>query len=230
MTNRFFSEREPPGVDLCAGRDVFPLHGNRQDLNAWQPPPRRVTCKWRKCFISPRAPRSLFMTIFHVFSWTRILQGFNQLPRTSQPAPKRRFLLKHFSTFSNWMLVHYNAWYSTSRALFPRRRWPPAAWCLWSPALVRLTKTRRTTSPQKAFESLAFKPPPQTFLVENLVRFLSLCFLSVVISVNHLKTNLFQSLQFTYSHRKSFSNFLMWLWIFKWRKRSFVFAPNFPNL
>ena len=103
------------------------------------------------------------MTSFHVFSWTRILQGFNRLPRTSQPAPKRRFLLKHFSTFSNWMLVHYNAWSSTSWALFPRRRWPPAARCLWSPALVRLTKTRRTTSPQKAFESLAFKSPPQTF-------------------------------------------------------------------
>ena len=94
-TNRFFSEREPPGVDLCSGRDVFSLHGNRQDLNSRQPPSRRVTCKWRKCFFSPRAPRSLVVTSFYVFSWTRILQGFNQLPRTSQPAPKRRFLLKH---------------------------------------------------------------------------------------------------------------------------------------
>ena len=122
------------------------------------------------------------------------------------------------------LLTKYNAWSSTSWALFPRRRWPPAAWCLWSPALVRLTKTTRTTSPQKAFEM------SPSYLPENLVRFLSLCFLSVVISVNHLKTNLFQSFQFTYSHRKSFSNFLMWLWIFKWRKRSFVFAPNFPNL
>ena len=103
-TNRFFSEREPPGVDLCAGRDVFSLHWNRQDLNAWQPPSRRVTCKWRKCFFSPRAPRSLVMTSFYVFSWTRILQGFNRLPRTSQPAPKRRFLLKHiFKLHACWL-------------------------------------------------------------------------------------------------------------------------------
>ena len=85
------------------------------------------------------------------------------------------------------------------------------------PVLKKLLRASPSNLPHKPF-------------VENLVRFLSLCFLSVVISVNHLKTNLFQSLQFTYSHRKSFSNFLMWLWIFKWRKRSFVFAQNVPNL
>ena len=105
QTHDFFSEWEPPGVDLCAGRDVLPLHGNRQDLNARQPPSRRVTCKWRKCFVSPpRAPRSLVVTSFYVFSWTRILLGFNQLPRTSQPAPKRRFLLKHiFKLHACWL-------------------------------------------------------------------------------------------------------------------------------
>ena len=75
------------------------------------------------------------------------------------PVSQHRRGGSYLNTFSNCMLVHYNAWSSTSWALFPRRRWPPAAWCLWSPALVRLTKTTRTTSPQKAFESVAFKPP-----------------------------------------------------------------------
>ena len=93
ILNDLCTEWESDGADFGLGRNLVSLHRNRKDLNSRQSTPRRVSCKWRKCFAVQPCPKVVEMNWLSKeahFSWTQTLQGFSQRPLTSPPAPQMR--------------------------------------------------------------------------------------------------------------------------------------------